>query len=199
MSFSLILASSSEIRRHLLKSAQIPFEVQPPRVDEEGIKASLLAAGTPPRDVADALAEAKARKVGHKSPGRLVLGSDQVLSFDGQVYSKPTSQTDALGQLRRFNGKTHELNTAAVIYDGPDPIWRHVGVVKMHMRRVSDSYLDDYVARNWDSLKHTVGAYKLEEEGVRLFHKVDGDYFHVLGLPLLEVIGFLTLRGEIDG
>jgi len=97
-----------------------------------------------------------------------------------------------------MRGKVHRLLTAAVIYEGGAPVWRHVGVVQLQMRDVSDSYLDDYVARNWDSIRHSVGAYKLEEEGVRLFGRITGDYFHVLGLPLLELLGFLMTRGVLD-
>lgn len=163
------------------------------------MKDSLMAEGAPPRDIADALAEAKAKKVGGKHAGRLILAADQVLHLDGTLYSKPRTMAEARAQLEELSGKTHQLISAAVISEGPDPIWRSVGVVKMHMRRPSARYLDDYVARNWESLRQSVGAYKLEEEGARLFHKVDGDYFHVLGLPLLEVLGFLTLRGELDG
>jgi septum formation protein len=121
------------------------------------------------------------------------------LAFDGQILSKPGDPDQALADLKAMRGKTHTLLSAAVVYHDLQPVWRHVGVVRLRMKDVSDAYLTDYVTRNFDSIRYSVGAYKLEEEGVRLFHSVQGDYFHVLGLPLLELLGFLTVRGVIDG
>ncbi len=112
--------------------------------------------------------------------------------------SKPESPEAALEQLRMMRGKRHRLLSAAVICRDGRPEWRHVGQVRLTMRQASDAYLEDYVARNWDSIRHAVGAYKLEEEGVRLFAAIDGDYFTVLGMPLLELLNFLMLRGAID-
>lgn len=199
MSHDLILASGSTIRRDLLLNANVKVEVKIARVDEDAIKAAMLEDGVKPRDLADALAEAKARKVSLKSPGSFVLGCDQVLDFEGTLLSKPGSQEQALTQLKLLNSKVHKLFSAAVIYQDGQPVWRHIGEVKLHMRQSSGSFLEDYVSRNWDSIQHSVGAYKLEEEGVRLFQKIEGDYFNVLGLPLLEVLAFLTLRGVIQG
>ncbi len=198
MTVRIILASQSEIRRSLLETARIDCGVQPARVDEDSIKSSLMAENAPPRDIADALAEMKALKVSERTPGALVIGCDQVLTFEGRLLSKPASPEDARAQLAELRGKGHRLISAAVICEAGKPIWRHVGVVQMQMREVSDGYLDTYVARNWDSIRQSVGAYKLEEEGVRLFSRITGDHFHVLGLPLLELIGFLAARGDID-
>lgn len=199
MNTPIILASGSEIRRQLLARAGVDVEVVPARIDEETITASLLAEGAKPRDVADALAEFKAEKVGRKFSGALVIGSDQVLELEQTLLSKPESPEQAREQLSRMSGKTHWLLSAAVIHHEGKPIWRHVGQVRMTMRTLGSAYIEDYVARNWDSIRHAVGAYKLEEEGVRLFHRMDGDYFTVLGLPLLELLSYLTLRGELDG
>lgn len=197
MSIPFVLASGSEIRADLLRNAGLKIAVQPPRVDEEAVKQALLAEGAPPRDVADALAELKARKISEKHQQALVLGCDQVLEFDGQLISKPESPDQALAQLKAMRGKRHKLLSAAVICRDGKPEWRHVGQVRLVMRDSSDAYLEDYVTRNWDSIRHAVGAYKLEEEGVRLFTQIDGDYFTVLGMPLLELLNYLTLRGEI--
>lgn len=198
MTVPIVLASGSVIRAQLLRNAGVPFSVQIARVDEDTAKRALMAEGAPPRDVADALAEMKARKISDKVPGTMVLGCDQVLDFEGQMLSKPETPEKALAQLKAMRGKRHMLLSAAVIYQDGEPIWRQVGQVRLRMRASSDAYLRDYVARNWDSIRHAVGAYKLEEEGVRLFATIDGDYFNVLGMPLLELLNFLALKGVID-
>ncbi|MEW2912084.1 nucleoside triphosphate pyrophosphatase [Leisingera sp. JC11] len=198
MTAHIVLASGSEIRAHLLRQAGIDFETDVPRLDEDAIKMALLAEQAPPRDIADALAEAKARKISGKHPGKLVLGCDQVLDFEGNLLSKPVSAEEALRQLKDMRGKRHMLLSAAVIYRDGEPVWRHVGQVRLVMRACTDSYLEEYVTRNWDSIRHAVGAYKLEEEGVRLFASIDGSYFNVLGLPLMELISYLGLQGVIE-
>ena len=126
-----------------------------------------------------------------------MIGCDQVLDFEGRLLSKPETPQDAVSQLTAMRSNRHTLLSAAVIYEEGKPVWRHVGQVRLLMRDASDAYLADYVARNWDSIRHAVGAYKLEEEGVRLFTRVDGDYFNVLGLPLLELLSYLTLKGVL--
>lgn len=198
MSTHIILASGSEIRAQLLRNAGLEPVIVRPRVDEDSIKRGLLAEGAPPRDIADTLAEAKARKVSGKHPDALVLGCDQVLDFDGKILSKPSSPEEALQQLKLMRGKRHTLLSAAVIYRAGEPIWRHVGQVRMYMRMSSDTYLQGYVDRNWDSIRYAVGGYKLEEEGLRLFTNVEGSYFNVLGLPLIELINYLGLQGVIE-
>lgn len=193
-----ILASQSRIRQTLLRNAGVAFEVHAPRVDEDALRDALLAENASPRDIADALAELKARKVSDRFPKALVLGCDQVLSHDRSLISKPKSREDARTQLTALRGTRHELLSAAVVYQDGRALWRHVGVVRMVMRQFSDGYLDGYLDRNWDSIRHAVGCYKLEEEGVRLFSRIDGDYFTVLGLPLLELLTWLTLRGDLE-
>ncbi len=181
----------------MLSQAAVPHEVQLARVDEDMMKASLIAEGAPPRDIADALAEMKASKVSDKNPGALVIGCDQVLEHNGTLLSKPETPQEALAQLKRMRGDRHTLLSAAVIFEDGKPLWRHIGVVRLRMRDASDAYLEEYVERNWESIRHAVGAYKLEEEGVRLFSRIEGDYFNVLGMPLLEILNYLTLRGDI--
>lgn len=196
MSIPITLASGSQIRAQLLHNAGLKFEVDIARVDEVAVKASMLSEGASSRDIADALADAKARKISGKRPG-LVIGCDQVLDFEGTLLSKPETPEEAISQLTEMRAKRHTLLSAAVIYEDGNPVWRHVGQVRLLMRDASDAYLADYVVRNWDSIQHAVGAYKLEEEGVRLFTRVDGDYFNVLGMPLLELLSYLTLKGVL--
>lgn len=197
MSHPLVLASGSEIRATLLRNAGLNVKAVPARVDEEAIKAGMLAEGAKPRDVADALAEHKARRVSAKHREAFVLGCDQVADLMGKLLSKPETPQDARAQLRELSDHTHRLLSAAVLYHDGRPIWRHVGVVRLTMRELSDAYIEDYVARNWKSIRHSVGGYKLEEEGVRLFSQIDGDYFTVLGLPLTELLSYLIDRGEL--
>ncbi|GAA6209708.1 Maf family protein [Cognatishimia sp. WU-CL00825] len=197
MTAPILLASGSEIRAQLLKNAGVPFQVMTAPVDEEMIRQSLQAEGARPRDIADCLAEAKAKRVSAKRPDALVIGCDQVLDCDGTVFSKPKDKEHARQQLLQLRHKRHTLLSAAVIYEAGKPVWRHVGIVRLLMRDFSDDFLDDYLDRNWEKIRHCVGGYMLEEEGVRLFTRVDGDYFTVLGMPLLEILAYLTLRGDL--
>ncbi|MCP9482618.1 Maf family nucleotide pyrophosphatase [Shimia sp. CNT1-13L.2] len=197
MSQHIILASGSEIRATLLRNAGIAFDVEVAKVDEEMLRMALEAEQAPPRDIADALAEAKAAKVARKNPDALVIGCDQVLDFEGQVFSKPKNVEDARDQLKALRGKRHTLLSAVVIFHEGEPVWRHIGMVRLQMRDFSDAYLEEYLERNWESIRWSVGGYKLEEEGVRLFHRVDGDYFNVLGMPLIEVLNYLMVRGDL--
>jgi septum formation protein len=198
MVMPVILASGSEIRAQMLRQAGVDFDVQVARVDEKMIKEALVADGALPRDIADALAESKARKVAQKNYDAFVIGCDQVLEFNGNLLSKPKSPDEAIDQIIAMRGERHTLLSAAVIYNEGKPIWRHVGQVRLRMRDATDAYISGYVERNWDSIQNSVGGYKLEEEGVRLFHSVEGDYFNVLGMPLLPLLAFLTLRGVIE-
>ena len=197
MVIQLVLASGSSIRAQLLRNANVDFTVNVARVDEQALKDAMMAQGALPRDIADALAEMKARKISGKVPGAWVIGCDQVLDFKGQLISKPVSPEQAIDQLGQMRGQAHKLFSAAVIYEGGRPIWRHVGQVRLRMRMTSDQYLTDYVTRNWDEIRHCAGGYMLESEGVRLFDTIDGDYFNVLGMPLLEILNFLAQRGVI--
>jgi septum formation protein len=198
MSTPIILASSSTIRRQLLQNAGVPFEVHTAPVDEESIKASLLSEAAKPRDIADALAEYKALRVAAKHPASLVIGCDQVLELEGALLSKPSSPADLCAQLSKLRGTTHRLHSAAVIFEDGKPVWRAVKEAKLTMRDFSDAYLDAYVERNWDAVRYCVGGYQLEGEGARLFAQITGDYFTVLGIPLLDVLNYLSLKGAID-
>ncbi len=194
----LILASASPTRLSLLRAAGVEAEARPVKLDEAALRLALEAEGAHPRDIADTLAEMKARKRAEKDPGALVLGCDQVLEFGRRAWGKVDTPDAARAQLQALRGQTHRLLSAAVVYDRGEPVWRHVGEVRLTMRSFSDAWLDGYLSRNWDSVRHAVGCYKLEEEGARLFSRVDGDYFTVLGLPLLPLLGWLADRGYIQ-
>lgn len=199
MNAPIVLASGSAIRAQMLRDAGVHFTTQAARIDEAAIKAALLAEQATPRDIADTLAEMKAQRVSAATPGAMVIGSDQVLEFRGRLLTKPETPEQALQDLRAMRGQRHRLLSAAVICQNGVPLWRHVGVVRLTMREAGDAYLEDYVVRNWKDIRQSVGGYQLEAEGVRLFAAIDGDYFSVLGMPLMEVLGFLTQRGTIDG
>ena len=160
-------------------------------------RAAQQADAATPRDIADALAETKALRVSAKHPGALVIGCDQVLDYQGQVWSKPESPEQARQHLQTLRGQTHRLLSAVVLVQDGQPLWRHVGTARLTMRDVSDDWLTGYIARNWPAIGGSVGAYQLESEGVRLFSRIEGDYFTILGLPLLDLLNFLALRQVI--
>jgi septum formation protein len=191
----LILASRSPGRAAVLRQAGVAVEVLPAGVDETAVKDAMRADAAPPRDIADALAELKARRVAAKHPGRLVLGADQVLVCDGRLYDKPRDLDDARAQLASLRGRRHELLSAGVVFENAAPVWRHVGRAELTMRPFSDAFLDAYVAEEGDELLGTVGAYRLEGRGAQLFASVAGDIFTIVGIPLLELLAFLRSRG----
>ena len=191
---SLILASGSVARRRMLEAAGIAFEVDVPGVDEEAAKVSLRAEGARPREQAVALAEMKALSVSSKRAG-LVIGADQMLALEGEVFDKPKSAIEARTHLLRLRGRTHELITAAVVACKNELIWRHVDTPRLTMRPFSDAFLDDYLGRAGESALTSVGAYQLEGLGAQLFERVEGDYFSILGLQLLPLLVFLREQG----
>jgi septum formation protein len=193
----LVLASASEIRARVLKSAGVEFDIRPAHVDEDAVKESLLAAKAPLRDVADALAELKAVRVSANRPDALVLGADQVLAFDGELVSKCASLDEARALLRRLRGRTHQLISALVLAKAGGAIWRNVETATLKMRDFSDRFLDDYLTGEGEDLLKGVGCYRLEGRGAQLFERVEGDYFTVLGMPLQPLLAALRQHGIV--
>jgi len=193
----LILASRSAARIAMLRAAQVAFEPISAPVDEAAVRSAMLGEGASPRDVADALAELKARRIAARAPGALVIGADQVLSCDGRLYDKPRDPAEARNQLAALRGRSHELHAAAVAYEDARPVWRHVGRAQLTMRPFTDAFLDGYVAAQGAALCETVGGYRIEAGGAQLFARVQGDLFTIMGLPLLELLAFLRSRGVV--
>jgi septum formation protein len=192
----LVLASQSSARRALLAAAGVAHEAVSPGVDEDSAKDSLRAQGIDARGLADALAELKAMRLSLRRPADLVLGCDQTLSRDdGSMLDKPATRNEAEAQLRDLRGRTHRLISAAVICEGGRPVWRHIDVATLSMRRFSDAFLSDYLDAEWPAIAGCVGGYRLEGLGVQLFDRIDGSHFTILGLPLLALDDYLRTRG----
>ena len=178
----------------MLGAAGVAFEAVVAGVDEEAAKASLGALS--PRDLADALAEMKALKVSTRMPGMLVLGSDSLVALaDGTRLDKPASRDEAADHLRQMSGGAHELWSAAVVAEDGRAVWRHVERAKLHVRNLSDGFIDSYLDREWPAIAGCVGCFRIEGPGVQLFDRIDGSHFTVLGMPLLPVLGYLRTRG----
>jgi nucleoside triphosphate pyrophosphatase len=193
----LVLASKSDVRGKILAAAGLRFEIRPAQIDERATEAKA--------DVADAaaaarlLAHAKANAVGASLPGRLVLGADQTLARGTRRFSKPTGRGEASGQLRELRGRTHELHSGlALVRDGA-VLFECVDTARLTMRDFSDRFLDDYLDMAGGTALASVGGYQLEGIGIHLFEQVEGDYFTILGLPLLPLLEFLRKNGFIDG
>jgi septum formation protein len=193
---SLVLASQSASRRAMLSAAGVAFDATFAGVDEDAAKVALRHLA--PRDLADALAELKAVKVSARMPGHLVLGSDSMVVLDdGTILDKPVDRADAAAHLRAMSGKRHDLWSAAVIAENAQPIWRHVERAKMHVRPLSDAFIETYLDAEWPAIAGCVGCYRIEGPGAQLFTRIEGSQFTVLGMPLLNILDFLRVRGEL--
>lgn len=196
---SIILASKSPFRATLLKNAGIEFSARSAEIDERAVEAPLYDSGATPEDVALVLAEAKALDVSEKNPEGLVIGSDQTLSLGDEVLHKPEDMEAARRQLLRLSGQTHHLNSAVVLARNGQTLWRHVSVARMTLRKLDPGFIGRHLARVGPIALQSVGAYQYEGEGVQLFEKVEGDYFTIVGLPLLPLLAELRREGAIDG
>jgi septum formation protein len=193
---SLILASKSTARRAVLAGAGVPFEAEASGVDEEATKARLLAAGADPRTVAEALAEEKAVSVS-QNRAELVLGADQTLELDGRLYDKAETLADARARLKALRGRPHRLHSAVVVAEAGQAVWRETVSATLTMRDFSDAFLEDYLAAEGEHALGSVGCYRLEGMGVQLFADIEGDYFTILGLPLMGLLELLRRRGVL--
>ena len=180
----------------MLNAAGVALEAVPALVDEQSIKAALVQAGAKPRDIADALAEAKARKLSRKMPMAMVLGCDQIcVGPDGYIFDKPEAPDDARAHLAQLSGKVHRLISAAVICEQGEPVWRIIDTAQLTMRSLSPQFIDNYVHTYWDEIRHCVGCYRIEAEGAQLFANVSGSQFTIIGMPLLPLLDYLRIRG----
>jgi septum formation protein len=193
---SVILASKSAARRAVLDGAGVRYQALVAGVDEEAVKAGLLAEGAGPREIADALAELKAIRVSRGRP-EFVIGSDQTLDLDGELYDKAETVEAARARLQLLRGKTHKLHSAVVVAKEGAPIWREVVTASLTMRDFSDAFLEDYLATEGEHALGSVGCYRLEGPGAQLFSKIEGDYFAILGLPLMGLLDLLRRHGEL--
>lgn len=193
----IVLASGSATRRDMLARAGVAFSVDVAAVDEDSVKQAMRAETSNPARAAEMLAELKATRVSARHPGTIVIGADQMLDCDNVWFDKPADPSAARAQLDALRGKTHRLTSAVVAVRDGQRLWRHTETAKLTMRRFSDTFLDDYLAKAGDAVTGSVGAYQLEGLGVQLFMLVEGDHFTILGLPLLALLDFLRENGEL--
>lgn len=191
----ILLGSGSAIRARILINAGVPFTVERPRVDEDALKAAW--AGTPPAEVARRLADAKALEVSGRYPGALVIGADQTMEHRGRLLDKPRSETEARARLSALQSDIHRLHSGVSLTYNREIVARHAETSTLAMRALSEAFLDDYAARAGEALTATVGGYEYEGLGAQLFERVEGDYFAVLGLPLLPVLAMLRAHGGL--
>ncbi len=195
---SLILASQSPFRRMLMENAGLAFRAEAAEIDERAVEAALTARNPTPQEIAEALAIEKARDVAARNRDALVIGSDQTLSLEGRVFHKPADMAEAKSHLLAMSGRTHSLNCGIALVRNGELLWSHVSIAHLTVRPLSDAFVDRHLARVGTRILASVGAYQLEGEGVQLFERIDGDYFTILGLPLLPLLAKLRDLGAID-
>lgn len=192
----LILASKSKARLAMLTAAGVAVEAISPNVDEDALKDGLKSEGVTARNLADALAEAKAVRLSGRIGAGMVLGADQVLALeDGTMLDKPANPADAVAQLKLLSGKKHKLFSAAVIAEQGIPVWRHIDIATLSVRMLSDQFIEQYVETEWDNIRYCVGCYEIEGRGAQLFSAINGSQFTIMGLPLLHLLDYLRIRG----
>ena len=193
----IVLASGSTARRDMLRSAGVPFDAANAPVDEDAVKAAMRQDGASIEDTAIMLADLKATTASRLYPGRLVVGADQMLEVGGVWLDKPADQAAAKAQLQSLRGRTHRLVSAVVVARDHQRLWHHADQARLTMRDFSDDFLDEYLVRGGSGVLGSVGAYKVEGLGIQLFSKIEGDYFTILGMPLLALMDFLRNHKEL--
>lgn len=199
MKQEIILASASPFRARMLEDAGIEFTVERPTVDERAVEDAVAGAGLRPDDLAQILAEAKAVDVSQNHPGAFVIGCDQTLSLGEELMHKPADMEEARRRLLKLSGKTHQLNSAVVIAQDGEAIWRHVSVASLTMRDLDPGFIGRHLSAVGDAALSSVGAYQVEGRGIQLFEKIEGDHFTIVGLPLMPLLAKLRELGAIDG
>lgn len=194
---SLVLASASPTRRRLLAEAGLVFEALPAAVDEAEVKASLAGEGATAAQAAETLAELKALSVSRRRPGALVIGADQLLECEGRWFDKPADRAAAALQLRALSGRRHSLRTAVCLLRDGTRLWHHNATAVLTLRPLSDDFLEAYLEAAGAAVLGSVGAYQLEGLGAQLFSRVEGDFFTILGLPLLPLLEILRAQGVL--
>jgi septum formation protein len=196
----LVLASASASRRQLLEAAGLSFRVVPAEIDEAAVREAVLTGDDSilPADIAEILARAKAEEVSERHPEALVIGGDQVLALDGRIFEKPAGMAAARDSLLALRGKTHQLHGAVVLAEQGETTWSHLDTAHMTMRASTPEFIGRYLAAAGERVCQSVGAYQLEALGVHLFERIEGDYFTILGLPLLPLLAELRSRGVIE-
>jgi septum formation protein len=196
----LILASSSKVRARLLEAAGLAFSIQSPGLDEHAMRQAVGSTGAlSPQDIAEVLARAKAEAVSELMPGAFVIGADQVLAFGGRILSKPDNMEAARKELLDLSGKSHILHSGVALATNGDTVWAHSESSTLVMRKLSPQFIGRYLAAAGEEVLSSVGAYQIEGLGIQLFEKIDGDYFSILGLPLLPLLDALRREGAIEG
>ena len=197
MTIGIILASKSQIRSELLLKAGLKFTAVKANIDEKKVKSSYINEGYSARDLANVLAAMKAEKLSCDYLDKLVIGCDQIMECNGQILSKANSPSDLAGQLKFLRNKSHTLYSACVVYFANKAEWRFIGSATITMRNLSDEYINKYVDDNWNSVKYCVGGYKIEDSGISFLSKINGDYFSILGLPIVQLLDHLVNRGVL--
>lgn len=193
-----ILASASPARARVLTNAGVPHRIEAAAVDEAPVKISLRAEGANPLAVAETLAELKAQRVSNRHPAALAIGADQILVCNDVWYDKPQDLRQAADHLKTLCGRTHHLATAICIVEAGRRVWHHREVPALTMRSLDETFIGHYLERLGNTALESVGAYQLEGLGAQLFKRIDGDFFSILGLPLLPLMAFLRERGVLD-
>lgn len=192
---TLVLASKSASRRAMLDAAGVAYQSIPADIDERAVEAGLH--GALPADIAEALSVAKAAAVAADHPDALVLGSDSLVVCDRRRFDKPASREEAAEHLRFFSGRVIELHSAAALVKDGGCVWSHACLARLHVRALSDEFIEHYLGLEWPAIGHTVGAFRIEGPGVQLFDSIEGDQFTVLGMPLLPLLGALREEGVL--